>query len=148
MYDKMTGTLITEMSKGNGMRKVLLIICGIWLGLHALLHLFLCPILSYTGLCSLLLPFSLWILTSLTNHVGRYLLLNLPTLLLYLGWWFVHPAYGILFSIQWLPCVWICSDIVTSTPSNSRSFCALLYAIAMLPFAAMLRILFSALLDI
>ena len=28
----------------------MLIICGVWLGLHALLHLLLFPFLAYTGL--------------------------------------------------------------------------------------------------
>ncbi len=125
-------------------RKTWLIICGVWLGLHALLHLLLFPFLLYIGLCSLLMPFSLWILCSLTERGGRYLLLHLPPLLLCLAWWFVAPSLGLLFSLQWVPCVLMCGDILRQEPTHSPRLRCLLYAVAMLPFAAMLPIFFFA----
>lgn len=128
----------------KGWRKTWLIICGVWLGLHALLHLLLYPFLFYTGFCSLLMPFSLWILCSLTERGGRYLLLHLPPLLLCLAWWFVAPWLGLLFSLQWVPCVLMCGDILRQEPTHSPRLRCVLYAVAMLPFAAMLPLFFAA----
>ncbi|MBQ5665272.1 MAG: hypothetical protein IKV13_01290 [Akkermansia sp.] len=119
----------------NGHR-YMLIICGVWLGLHALLHLLLFPFLAYTGLCSLMLPVSLWILSSLTSRVRYYLLLQLPTVLLCVAWWFAEPALGLMSSLQWLPCV-LAGCALKPTPDKSWWFRALLYIIALLPFAAM-----------
>ena len=129
-------------------RKTWLIICGVWLGLHALLHLLLFPFLLYTGLCSLLMPFSLWILCSLTERGGRYLLLHLPPLLLCLAWWFVAPSLGLLFSLQWVPCVLMCGDILRQEPTHSPRLRCLLYAVAMLPFAALVPLFLMAWTDI
>lgn len=94
----------------KGWRKTWLIICGVWLGLHALLHL----------------------------------LLHLPPLLLCLAWWFVAPSLGLLFSLQWAPCVLMCGDILRQEPTHSPRLRCLLYAVAMLPFAAMLPVFFFA----
>lgn len=81
-------------------RKTWLIICGVWLGLHALLHL--------------------------------------PPLLLCLALWLVSSALGILFSLQWVPCVLMCGDILRQEPTHSPRLRCVLYVVAMLPFAAML----------
>ena len=123
----------------DGHRSMLLI-CGVWLGLHALLHLFLFPFLLYAGLCSLLMPVSLWILSSLTSRVRYYLLLQLPTVLLCVAWWFAAPALGVMFSLQWLPCV-LAGCALKETPDKSWWFRGLLYIIALLPFAAMVPLL-------
>ena len=126
-------------------RRTWLILCGVWLGLHAALHLYMFPFLGYTGICSLMMPFSLWILTSLTTRSRTYLLLQLPPLLYCAAWWLVEPFVGILFSLQWIPCVLMCGDILRCHPSNSLRMRIFLYAVAMLPFAAMVPVLGVAL---
>lgn len=121
----------------------MLIICGVWLGLHALVHLLFFPFLAYTGLCSLFLPVSLWILSSLTSRVRYYLLLQLPTVLLCAAWWLATPAAGLMFSLQWLPCV-VAGCALKEMPDKCWWFRGFLYIIALLPFAAMVPLLISA----
>ena len=128
--------------RSDGHRNML-IICGVWLGLHALLHLLLFPFLAYIVLCSLCLPVSLWILSSLTSRVRYYLLLQLPPVLLCVAWWFAAPALGLLFSLQWLPCV-LAGCALKETPDKSWWFRGILYIISLLPFAAMVPLLISA----
>lgn len=120
-------------------------LCSMWLGLHAVLHLLLFPFLGYTVICSLMMPFSLWILTSLTTSSRIYLLLHLPPLLYCAAWWLVNPSAGLMFSLQWVPCVLMCGDILRSHPFNSLRLRIFLYVVAMLPFAAMVPILLTAL---
>lgn len=51
---------------------------------------------------------------------------------------------GLLFSLQWVPCVLMCGDILRQEPTHSPRLRCVLYAVAMLPFAAMLPLFFAA----
>lgn len=124
-------------------RKVWLLISGVWLGLHALVHLLMFPFLLYTGLCTLLIPFSLWILSSLTTKPGTYALLNIPLILYTLAWWFTTPLMGCWFTLLWLPFIPMIFGGLRSHPSNSPALRCVLYTVALLPYIAMLPILIA-----
>ena len=124
-------------------RKSWLILSAVWLGLNALGHLFLFPFLLYTGFCTLLIPFSLWILSSLTTNTGTYALLNIPLILYTLAWWFTTPVLGCWFTLLWLPFI-LMGFHLRCHPSNSPALRCGLYLIALLPYLAMLPILASA----
>ena len=121
-------------------RKLWLVLSGIWLVLNALVQLFMFPFLWYTGLCTLLIPFSLWILSSLTQHTKTYALLNIPLLLYTLAWWFTTPLLGGWFTLLWLPFI-IMGNNLRSRPFTGPVLRRVLYAIALLPYIAMLPIL-------
>lgn len=121
-------------------RKLWLVLSSIWLVLNALLQLFMFPFLWYTGLCTLLIPFSLWILSSLTHHTKTYALLNIPLLLYTLAWWFTTPLLGGWFTLLWLPFI-IMGNNLRIRPFTGPVLRRVLYAIALLPYIAMLPIL-------
>ena len=125
-------------------RTVLLVGSGIWLGLHAVLQLFLFPFLLHTGLCTLLMPFSLWILSSLTSSTRTYAWLNIPLVLYTLAWWFVTPLMGFWFTLLWLPFIPMAYNLRRHPGNNTEQRCWL-YLVALLPYIAMLPILISCL---
>ena len=130
-------------------RKTYLVLSGIWLGLNALLHLLLFPFLLYTGLCTLLMPVSLWILSSLTTNPRIYALLNIPLGLYTLAWWFATPLSGVWFTLLWLPFALMgCMLRSKPLPDNSLLLRGILYIVALLPFIAMLPILIFTLRDL
>lgn len=127
-------------------RKSWLIISGVWLGLNALVQLIMFPFLAYTGLCTLLIPFSLWILSSLTANTRTYALLNIPILIYTLAWWFTTPLLGGWFTLLWLPFIPMGYNL-RRNPCTTPALRCVLYLIALLPYIAMLPIL-SLYLDI
>ncbi len=122
-------------------RESWLIISSIWLVLNALLHLFLFPFLLYTGLCTLLMPVSLWILSSLTTSTRTYALLNIPLALYTLVWWCTTPLMGCWFTLLWLPFIPMGFGGLRCHSSNSLALRCVLYLIALLPYIAMLPFL-------
>jgi hypothetical protein len=129
-------------------RESWLIISSIWLVLNALLQLFLFPFLLYTGLCTLLMPVSLWILSSLTTSTRTYALLNIPLVLYTLVWWFITPLMGCWFTLLWLPFIPMGFGGLRCYSSNSLALRCVLYLIALLPYIAMLPFLIFVLRDI
>ncbi|MBR3925429.1 MAG: hypothetical protein IKJ58_01540 [Akkermansia sp.] len=128
------------------LRKTWLVLSSIWLGLNALLHLLAFPFLLYTGLCTLLMPVSLWILSSLTTNPRIYAQLNIPLVLYTLAWWFTTPFLGFWFTLLWLPFALMgCMLRSTPIPGNSKRLNCVLYLVALLPYIAMLPILIFAL---
>ncbi|MBQ8480638.1 MAG: hypothetical protein IJ503_09690 [Akkermansia sp.] len=133
-------------TKDSG-RQSWLLISGVWLGLNALVHLFLFPFLLYTGLCTLLMPFSLWILSSLTTSTRTYALLNIPLMLYTLAWWFTTPLMGCWFTLLWLPFIPMGFGGLRCRPGNSLTLQCVLYLVALLPYIAMLPFLIFVLRD-
>lgn len=128
-------------SLGPKWRKLFLITCGVWLGLNAVLHLLSFPFLLYAGLCTLLMPVSLWIICSLTTNLRNYLLLqSVPTLLCVI-WWQTTPLLGLMFSLPWLVCILPCGAVLKQI-DQSLSYRSFLYLLALLPFAALLPLFF------
>ena len=131
----------------NTWRKSWLLLSSFWLVMNALLHLLLFPFLLYTGLCTLLMPVSLWILSSLTTNIRVYALLNIPLLLYTLAWWFTTPLLGGWFTVLWLPFIPV-GDALRCHPSLSLRMRGVLYPVALLPYIAMVPLLVFAIQDI